>query len=73
MENIDMENRRKFSIFISSTYEDLKEERQALVGVALDSYFSACISKQYPTSRTDRMVKGALGVGVSQSLCKPSN
>ena len=27
-----------------------------------DSYFSACISKQYPTSRTDRMVKGALGV-----------
>ena len=32
-----MENRRKFSIFISSTYEDLKEERQALVGVALEN------------------------------------
>ena len=27
-----MKNRRKFSIFISSTYEDLKKERQALVG-----------------------------------------
>ena len=24
-----MKNRQKFSIFISSTYEDLKEERQA--------------------------------------------
>lgn len=32
-----MENRRKFSIFISSTYEDLKKERQALVGVALEN------------------------------------
>ena len=31
-----MKNRRKFSIFISSTYEDLKKERQALVGVALE-------------------------------------
>lgn len=28
-ENTDMKNRQKFSIFISSTYEDLKEERQA--------------------------------------------
>ena len=28
-----MRDRRKFSIFISSAYEDLKEERQALVGV----------------------------------------
>ena len=34
-----MENIRKFSIFISSTYEDLKEERQALVGVALENNF----------------------------------
>ena len=38
-EYIDMKNRRKFSIFISSTYEDLKEERQALVGVALENNF----------------------------------
>lgn len=30
---------RKFSVFISSTYEDLKEERQALVGVALENNF----------------------------------
>lgn len=34
-----MENRRKFSVFISSTYEDLKKERQALVGVALENNF----------------------------------
>ena len=34
-----MKSRRKFSIFISSTYEDLKEERQALVGVALENNF----------------------------------
>ena len=31
-----MSNARKFSVFISSTYEDLKNERQALVGVALE-------------------------------------
>ena len=39
MENIDMKNIRKFSIFISSTYEDLKKERQALIGVALENNF----------------------------------
>ena len=32
-------NTRKFSIFISSTYEDLKKERQALIGVALENNF----------------------------------
>ncbi len=32
-----MAYKRKFSLFISSTYEDLKEERQALMGVALES------------------------------------
>ena len=31
--------KRKFSLFISSTYEDLKEERQALIGVALENSF----------------------------------
>ena len=31
--------KRKFSVFISSTYEDLKEERQALMGVALENNF----------------------------------
>ena len=30
---------RKFSLFISSTYEDLKEERKALMEVALDNNF----------------------------------
>ena len=34
-----MDNRRKFSIFISSTYEDLKNEIQALMGVALENNF----------------------------------
>lgn len=27
-----MNDKRKFSIFVSSTYEDLKDERQALMG-----------------------------------------
>lgn len=31
--------KRKFSVFISSTYEDLKEQRQALMGVALENNF----------------------------------
>lgn len=34
-----MTDKRKFSLFISSTYEDLKEERQALIGVALENGF----------------------------------
>lgn len=34
-----MDNKRKFSIFISSTYEDLKEERQSLIGVSLENNF----------------------------------
>lgn len=34
-----MAGKRKFSLFISSTYEDLKEERQALIGVALENGF----------------------------------
>lgn len=34
-----MTDKRKFSLFISSTYEDLKEERQALIGVALENNF----------------------------------
>ena len=31
--------KRKFSLFVSSTYEDLKEERQAVMGVAIESDF----------------------------------
>ncbi len=34
-----MSYQRKYSLFVSSTYEDLKEERQAVLGVALDSGF----------------------------------
>ena len=34
-----MNDKRKFSIFVSSTYEDLKDERQALMGVALENNF----------------------------------
>ena len=34
-----MSAKRMFSLFISSTYEDLREERQALMGVALESSF----------------------------------
>lgn len=60
MENIDMANRRKFSIFISSTYEDLKEERQALVGVALENNFIPVGMEQFhaaPTSQWNVITK----------------
>jgi len=49
-----MNNRRKFSIFISSTYEDLKKERQALVGVALENNLIPVGMEQFhgaPTSQ----------------------
>ena len=34
-----MKNRRMYSIFISSTFEDLKKERQALIGMALENNY----------------------------------
>lgn len=46
-----MTNRRKFSVFISSTYEDLKEERQALFGVALENNFIPVGMEQFPGMR----------------------
>lgn len=55
-----MNNRRKFSIFISSTYEDLKSERQALMGVALESNFIPVGMEQFhaaPTSQWDVITK----------------
>ena len=55
-----MKNRRKFSIFISSTYEDLKEERQALVGVALENNFIPVGMEQFqaaPTSQWNVITK----------------
>lgn len=55
-----MENRRKFSVFISSTYEDLKEERQALIGVALENNFIPVGMEQFhaaPTSQWNIITK----------------
>ena len=55
-----MRDRRKFSIFISSTYEDLKEERQALVGVALENNFIPVGMEQFhaaPTSQWNVITK----------------
>lgn len=60
MENIDMKNIRKFSIFISSTYEDLKKERQALIGVALENNFIPVGMEQFhaaPTSQWNVITK----------------
>ena len=59
-ENIGMKNKRKFSIFISSTYEDLKEERQALIGVALENNYIPVGMEQFhaaPTSQWNVITK----------------
>jgi len=58
-ESVDMK-KRKFSIFISSTYEDLKEERQALMGVALENNFIPVGMEQFhaaPTSQWNVITK----------------
>ncbi len=55
-----MNDRRKISIFISSTYEDLKEERQALFGVALENNYIPVGMKQFhaaPTSQWNVITK----------------
>lgn len=55
-----MINRRKFSIFISSTYEDLIEERQALLDVALVNNFIPVGMEQFhaaPTSQWNVITK----------------
>lgn len=49
-----MKNRRKFSIFISSTYEDLKQERQALIGVALENNFIPVGMEQFHAAPTNQ-------------------
>lgn len=49
-----MNNIRKFSIFISSTYEDLKKERQALVGVALENNFIPVGMEQFHAAPTNQ-------------------
>ena len=55
-----MADRRKFSLFISSTYTDLIEERQSLVGVALESGFIPVGMEQFhaaPTSQWNVITK----------------
>ena len=55
-----MKNVRKFSVFISSTYEDLKNERQALMGVALENNFIPVGMEQFhaaPTSQWNVITK----------------
>ena len=55
-----MPDKRKFSIFISSTYEDLKEERQALIGVALENNFIPVGMEQFhaaPATQWDVITK----------------
>lgn len=55
-----MNNKRKFSIFISSTYEDLKKERQALIDVSLENNFIPVGMEQFhaaPTSQWNVITK----------------
>lgn len=55
-----MRNRRKFSIFRSSTYEDLKSERQALMGVGLENNLIPVVMEQFhaaPKSQWDVITK----------------
>ncbi len=49
-----MTSKRKFSLFISSTYEDLKEERQALMGVALENGFIPVGMEQFHGAPADQ-------------------
>lgn len=49
-----MSDKRKFSIFISSTYEDLKEERQAAMGVALENDFIPVGMEQFHAAPVDQ-------------------
>ena len=49
-----MADKRKFSIFISSTYEDLKEERQATMGVALENDFIPVGMEQFHAAPVDQ-------------------
>lgn len=49
-----MNDKRKFSIFVSSTYEDLKDERQALMGVALENNFIPVGMEQFHAAPTNQ-------------------
>ena len=55
-----MSYKRKYSIFISSTYEDMIEERQEVLGVALECDFIPVGMEQfhaYPASQWDLITK----------------
>lgn len=41
---------KKYSVFVSSTYEDLKEERQAVIGALLEGGFIPIGMEQFPAS-----------------------
>ncbi len=49
-----MDYKRKFSIFISSTYEDLKEERQVAMMVALESDLIPVGMEQFHAAPSDQ-------------------
>lgn len=49
-----MSDKRKFSIFVSSTYEDLKDERQATMGVALENDFIPVGMEQFHAAPVDQ-------------------
>lgn len=49
-----MTGKRKFSIFISSTYEDLRDERQALIGVALENGYIPMGMEQFHGAPADQ-------------------
>ena len=55
-----MNYKKKYSIFISSTYEDLRDERQAVLGVALENNFIPVGMEQFhaaPASQWDVITK----------------
>ena len=49
-----MANKRKYSLFISSTYEDLVSERQAILGVALENDFIPVGMEQFGSHPSDK-------------------
>lgn len=57
---MNIANKRRFSIFISSTYQDLLQERQALFNVALENCFIPIGMEQFhatPASQWDVITK----------------
>ena len=59
-----MKNRRKFSIFISSTYEDLQEERENVMDALLKLDLIPCGMELFPASNESQwsLIKRVIGV-----------